>query len=218
MSFFFISPRKIDSTNFFLHLFWLKVDRDNPEFPRSSGYWWFGCRSANKGTLGNVLWNGGYPIDNSFFYGNLEKPGANPPDKGFDVAHDDVGDIILDAGTDALSIKLENTNNFTFLFFQVERKVFESVDIKKKKKCNFYSRINFYEVLYCFTNFCPTWLVRRVHNSPEILTISINYHFLPFSIHNHESFASFFHDKSIRSLMQHFLSIQFLLICTTQKE
>ncbi|XP_043287822.1 matrix metalloproteinase-14 isoform X2 [Venturia canescens] len=74
------------------------VDRDNPEFPRSSGYWWFGCKSANKGTLGNVRWNGGYPsIDNSFFYGNLEKLGGNPPDNGYDDARDEVGDIILDA-------------------------------------------------------------------------------------------------------------------------
>ncbi|XP_018395917.1 PREDICTED: matrix metalloproteinase-14 isoform X3 [Cyphomyrmex costatus] len=28
-----------------------KVDDANPAFPRSTAYWWFGCKSANKGTL-----------------------------------------------------------------------------------------------------------------------------------------------------------------------
>ena len=26
----------------------------NPPFPRPAGYWWFGCRSATKGSLGNL--------------------------------------------------------------------------------------------------------------------------------------------------------------------
>ncbi|XP_018342611.1 PREDICTED: matrix metalloproteinase-14 isoform X3 [Trachymyrmex septentrionalis] len=31
-----------------------KVDDANPAFPRSTAYWWFGCKSANKGTLGGT--------------------------------------------------------------------------------------------------------------------------------------------------------------------
>ncbi|KAK1126644.1 hypothetical protein K0M31_004271 [Melipona bicolor] len=30
------------------------VDIADPAFPRSTAYWWFGCRSANKGTLGET--------------------------------------------------------------------------------------------------------------------------------------------------------------------
>ncbi|XP_016905170.1 matrix metalloproteinase-14 isoform X3 [Apis cerana] len=30
------------------------VDVADPAFPRSTAYWWFGCRSANKGTLGET--------------------------------------------------------------------------------------------------------------------------------------------------------------------
>lgn len=30
------------------------MDVANPPFPRPAGYWWFGCRSATKGSLGNL--------------------------------------------------------------------------------------------------------------------------------------------------------------------
>ncbi|XP_012056897.1 PREDICTED: matrix metalloproteinase-14 [Atta cephalotes] len=69
-----------------------KVDDANPAFPRSTAYWWFGCKSANKGTLGNDRWPFAFAsnldvADTYDDYGNL----------------DSVGDIILDAGgTDEL--------------------------------------------------------------------------------------------------------------------
>ncbi|XP_029673654.1 matrix metalloproteinase-14 isoform X4 [Formica exsecta] len=31
-----------------------KVDDANPAFPRATAYWWFGCKSANRGTLGGL--------------------------------------------------------------------------------------------------------------------------------------------------------------------
>ncbi|XP_072765543.1 matrix metalloproteinase-14-like isoform X2 [Anoplolepis gracilipes] len=56
-----------------------KVDDANPAFPRSTAYWWFGCKSANRGTLGNDHWpfafvNSVDVVDNDTFddYGNLE--------------------------------------------------------------------------------------------------------------------------------------------------
>ncbi|XP_043520262.1 matrix metalloproteinase-14-like isoform X4 [Frieseomelitta varia] len=72
------------------------VDVADPAFPRSTAYWWFGCRSANKGTLGNVQWLRENPEDTFPHDGILE------PDDGDSVENDDrrgdVGDIILDAG------------------------------------------------------------------------------------------------------------------------
>lgn len=51
------------------------MDTDNPAFPRSTAYWWLGCKSAPPGTVGG---NG--------------KLTATP------TADDDVGDILFDAG------------------------------------------------------------------------------------------------------------------------
>ncbi|XP_014475594.1 PREDICTED: matrix metalloproteinase-14 isoform X3 [Dinoponera quadriceps] len=64
------------------------VDSADPAFPRSTAYWWFGCKSANRGTLGNELW----PFN---FASNLDvADGGMYSDYG---SHDNVGDIILDA-------------------------------------------------------------------------------------------------------------------------
>lgn len=52
-----------------------QVDTDNPQFPRSTAFWWLGCSSAPRGTVG----------------GNqrlTDQPSAD----------DDVGDITFDAG------------------------------------------------------------------------------------------------------------------------
>ncbi|XP_041974462.1 matrix metalloproteinase-14 isoform X2 [Aricia agestis] len=59
------------------------VDSDNPAFPRSSAYWWLGCSSAPRGTVG----------------GNERL--ASPHT---DAADDDVGDIIFDGGLSAHAI------------------------------------------------------------------------------------------------------------------
>lgn len=93
-----------------------QVDTADPKFPRASGYWWFGCKSASKGTLGNDRWNDRYPVDNSFGYGNLEEAGDYPPDRvnlssdddgdNGDENHDQVGDIILDAGTNSIGAEI----------------------------------------------------------------------------------------------------------------
>ncbi|KAG5312241.1 MMP14 protein, partial [Acromyrmex insinuator] len=76
----------------------ISVDDANPAFPRSTAYWWFGCKSANKGTLGNDRWPFAFAsnldvADTYDDYGNL----------------DSVGDIILDAGgTDELVTSSSN--------------------------------------------------------------------------------------------------------------
>ncbi|XP_046410034.1 matrix metalloproteinase-14 isoform X1 [Neodiprion fabricii] len=70
------------------------VDQADPAFPRANGYWWFGCRSASKGTLGNVQWLGETP--SVLTNGNLEEVGGDL--LGDEDVHGDVGDIILDAG------------------------------------------------------------------------------------------------------------------------
>ncbi|XP_013195413.2 matrix metalloproteinase-14 isoform X1 [Amyelois transitella] len=52
------------------------VDTDNPAFPRSTAFWWLGCSSAPRGTVGGNSKYAAY---------------TNSPDE------DDVGDIIFDA-------------------------------------------------------------------------------------------------------------------------
>lgn len=65
------------------------MDAADPAFPRSTAYWWFGCKSANRGTLGNELW----PFH---LASNLDV--ADGDMYGDYGSHDNVGDIILDAG------------------------------------------------------------------------------------------------------------------------
>lgn len=72
------------------------MDQADPAFPRANGYWWFGCRSASKGTLGNVQWLGENPSSIKS-NGNLEEVGGDL--LGGEDVHGDVGDIILEAGT-----------------------------------------------------------------------------------------------------------------------
>lgn len=73
------------------------MDVADPAFPRSTAYWWFGCRSANKGTLGNVQWLRENPEDTFPHAGILETVDGDYQDD-YD-RNGDVGDIILDAGT-----------------------------------------------------------------------------------------------------------------------
>lgn len=44
--------------------FLIQVDAADPAFPRSTAYWWFGCKSAPQGTIGGrarqTLNNNGY--------------------------------------------------------------------------------------------------------------------------------------------------------------
>lgn len=72
------------------------MDVADPAFPRATAYWWFGCRSANKGTLGNVQWLHENPEDIFPHAGIL-----TPDDGDHNNDDDEVGDIILDAGTKA---------------------------------------------------------------------------------------------------------------------
>lgn len=76
------------------------VDVADPAFPRSTAYWWFGCRSASRGTLGNIEWKNRIP-ESSYISGNLEELGG---DLGDNESRDDVDDIILDA--DGRNLKL----------------------------------------------------------------------------------------------------------------
>lgn len=68
------------------------MDDANPAFPRSTAYWWFGCKSANRGTLGNDHWP---------FASNLDVADTDTYDDYGSL--DSVGDIILDAGIKSLS-------------------------------------------------------------------------------------------------------------------
>ncbi|KZC09460.1 Matrix metalloproteinase-14 [Dufourea novaeangliae] len=78
------------------------VDVADPAFPRSTAYWWFGCRSANKGTLGNVQWLRENPEDSFPHAGILDSTGGDfnghDGDDDDNDEYGDVGDIILDAG------------------------------------------------------------------------------------------------------------------------
>ncbi|KAL2735939.1 matrix metalloproteinase-14 isoform X1 [Vespula squamosa] len=67
------------------------VDVADPAFPRATAYWWFGCKSASKGTLGNIRWQGESPEESSLFSGILDAGDRDSFDN-------DVSDIILDAG------------------------------------------------------------------------------------------------------------------------
>ncbi|XP_066601037.1 stromelysin-2 isoform X2 [Prorops nasuta] len=88
------------------------VDYAEPAFPRATAYWWFGCKSASKGTIGggNVpSWfdyadetEDRYPFSNLDNGDEPVKEGHDDPDEvDRDRANDeneaDVGDIILDA-------------------------------------------------------------------------------------------------------------------------
>lgn len=61
-----------------------QVDTDKPAFPRSTGYWWLGCSSAPRGTVG-----GNARLSDT----NQAAAYTQLPDE------DDVGDILFDAGT-----------------------------------------------------------------------------------------------------------------------
>lgn len=87
------------------------MDIADPAFPRSTAYWWFGCRSANKGTLGNGSMNRWYnnvPCNGNeclWFPENAINTFLNGGDffipDSVDGDNNDVGDIILDAGIKA---------------------------------------------------------------------------------------------------------------------
>lgn len=67
-----------------------QVDTADPAFPRATAYWWFGCKSANRGTLGNDYW----PFQ---LASNLDVVDSDT--NGNYGSHDNIDDIILDAGT-----------------------------------------------------------------------------------------------------------------------
>lgn len=75
-----------------------QVDDADPAFPRASAYWWFGCKSAGRGTLGNFEPSYDYRKKPSYYTSKLheelikENLSEDSDDRG------DVGDIILDAG------------------------------------------------------------------------------------------------------------------------
>lgn len=85
------------------------MDVADPAFPRSTAYWWFGCRSANKGTLGNSInrWHNSQCNGNEclWFPENSINTFLNDGDffipDSVDGDNNDVGDIILDAGIKA---------------------------------------------------------------------------------------------------------------------
>ena len=73
------------------------MDAADPAFPRATAYWWFGCRGASRGTLGNIQWKN--KVDFSLYSGNLEEVSTNFPGGDAIDSHDGVDDLILDAGT-----------------------------------------------------------------------------------------------------------------------
>jgi len=74
------------------------VDAATPSFPRATAFWWYGCKDATKGTLGNL--SGNY----------------NSGDGASSEQNDDHGltvdDLILDAGED--DDKTANTNSYHY--------------------------------------------------------------------------------------------------------
>lgn len=65
------------------------MDAASPAFPRAAAFWWYGCKDATKGTLGNLS-------------GDYRSPGDDGS-VGVSSEHRDdhnltVDDLILDAG------------------------------------------------------------------------------------------------------------------------
>lgn len=69
----------------------LQVDNADPPFPRSAGYWWFGCRSETKGST-----TGNQDNTRSFFFPQLWF--SEQRDEAKHKHDSDVDDLILDAG------------------------------------------------------------------------------------------------------------------------
>lgn len=87
------------------------MDDADPAFPRSTAYWWFGCKSANRGTLGNDHW----PFA---FANNLDVADIDTHDDYGSL--DSVGDIILDAGTKSFESCLAS-KKFKDIYYSLQR-------------------------------------------------------------------------------------------------
>lgn len=72
------------------------MDVADPAFPRATAFWWFGCKSASRGTLGNIAWKNNYSVDPSE-NGNLENNGGDFLSDDYDKGND--GEIMFDTGT-----------------------------------------------------------------------------------------------------------------------
>ncbi|XP_074113282.1 stromelysin-3-like isoform X1 [Cotesia typhae] len=72
------------------------VDVADPAFPRATAFWWFGCKSASRGTLGNIAWKNNYSVDPSE-NGNLENNGGDFLSDDYDKGND--GEIMFDTGS-----------------------------------------------------------------------------------------------------------------------
>ena len=80
------------------------MDSGEPAFPRSAAHWWYGCKAATKGTLGNLS-------DDSHYKGGISSASEHRDD--FD-SH--VDDLILDAGETRPSLLPETNLGRSFFF------------------------------------------------------------------------------------------------------
>ncbi|CAG5097647.1 Similar to mmp11: Stromelysin-3 (Xenopus laevis) [Cotesia congregata] len=72
------------------------VDVADPAFPRATAFWWFGCKSASRGTLGNIAWKNNYLVDPSE-NGNSENNGGDFLSDDYDKGND--GEVMFDTGS-----------------------------------------------------------------------------------------------------------------------
>lgn len=76
------------------------MDTGDPAFPRAAASWWYGCKGATKGTLGNIS-------DDSHYRGGISSASEHKNHKDDFDTH--VDDLILDAGEPRIN-SLPETN------------------------------------------------------------------------------------------------------------
>ncbi|CAD6208947.1 GSCOCG00010761001-RA-CDS [Cotesia congregata] len=86
--------KKIITKKFFFNFSF--VDVADPAFPRATAFWWFGCKSASRGTLGNIAWKNNYLVDPSE-NGNSENNGGDFLSDDYDKGND--GEVMFDTGS-----------------------------------------------------------------------------------------------------------------------
>ena len=60
----------------------IQIEDAAPPFPRSTAFWWFGCRSMNRGTLINIHWR---IINNSYDKERMEHRSSILEDQNYYV-------------------------------------------------------------------------------------------------------------------------------------
>ena len=124
---------------FFTHRCYVfQVDTADPPFPRSAGYWWFGCTSdTNAGNNGWFLSGSSFPGLSGAEVGNTPQRSSGGDDA--DLHNSDVDDLILDAGEEDQQI--HNVANFllpsaTSAFYWLRQLLTRLTDLSVRSNSN----------------------------------------------------------------------------------